>query len=79
MWVLDENGGLIMQVRWAETAAPVTESDLERFRVESPARLSEGLPDEIRRGYLEVPYDVATISVYRVAESAGEPPRESRS
>lgn len=56
VWVLDENGDLIMQVQWAETAAPVTESDLERFRVERAARLSEGLPDEIRRGYLEVPH-----------------------
>lgn len=56
VWVLDEYGDLTMQVRWGETAAPVTEVDVERFRAERDAELSEGMPDEIRREFLEVPH-----------------------
>jgi hypothetical protein len=52
--ILDENGDLTMEVRWGETAAPVTEADMERYRTERAARLSDGLPDDVRRGYLEV-------------------------
>lgn len=56
VWVFEENGDLTMQVRWGETPAPVTQADLERFRAERAARLSEGLPEEVRRKFLEVPH-----------------------
>jgi hypothetical protein len=56
VWVFDEGGGLTMQVRWGETAAPVTEGDVEGFRAERDAQLSEGMPDEIRRRFLDVPH-----------------------
>jgi hypothetical protein len=54
VWVLDEYGDPKMKVRWGETAAPVTEADMERYRTARAARLSAGLPDDVRRGYLEV-------------------------
>lgn len=53
--VLDDDGALLMLVRWNEATMPVTEADLSEWRGEREAELPDDLPKELRAQLLDVP------------------------
>jgi hypothetical protein len=56
VFVLDDNGALLMVVRWTEAAIPVTEADLSKWKEEREALLPDHLPKELRAQFLDVPH-----------------------